>query len=67
MTFKEKIVGVILIILGALPFLLKIESIGKAFEGATWILPGGLVYQIVIVVLGITLLFRKRTAYSPIK
>ncbi len=60
MAFKEKLIGVLLIAMGILPFLLKIESINKAIGKYTFILPGEYLYQIVIVILGLLLLVRLR-------
>jgi len=60
MAFKEKLVGILLIIVGVLPFLLKIEALNTAIGKYTWLLPGGIVYQAVIVVLGVALIWRKR-------
>ncbi len=65
MVFRNKVIGVILILLGALPLLLKIKSIGDAFASSgflSWIVPGEIIYQIVIVVLGLLLLIRFRTS-----
>tara|TARA_Y100000310_G_C20627064_1_gene786520 strand:+ start:837 stop:1046 length:210 start_codon:yes stop_codon:yes gene_type:complete len=63
MRIKEKLIGIILIILGALPFLLKVERIGTVFTTnkiLSYLTPGELVYQIVIIVLGIALIWSIR-------
>ncbi len=60
MRIKEKFIGMILIIIGALPFLLKIQTISKLFEKNTFlslIAPGEIIYQILIIILGILLIW----------
>lgn len=60
MTMKNKLIGLILIIIGILPFLLKIQSIAKSVEKYTflsYLVPGEIVYQIIIVVLGAWLIW----------
>ena len=60
---KNKLVGLILIIIGILPFLLKIESVATAFEKYTflsYLIPGELIYQIIITCLGILLIWTVR-------
>ena len=61
MGFKEKVIGIILIIIGVLPFLLKIDALNNAIGKYTWMLPGAILYQGVLIILGILLLFRFRT------
>lgn len=56
---KEKLIGFVLIVVGILPFLLKIQSINTAIGKSAWLLPGGIVYQIIIILLGIMLLLKK--------
>jgi len=58
MALKEKIIGLVLVIIGALPFLLKIESITAAFNNSFFkiLAPGNILYQIVIIILGILLI-----------
>ena len=66
MGFKEKLIGIILIVIGALPFLLKIDSISNVFTGNTvlsYIIPGEIVYQLIIIILGILLVWRSRNSY----
>ena len=60
MTMKNKLVGLILIIIGILPFLLKIQSIATSVEKYTflsYLVPGEIVYQIIIIVLGAWLIW----------
>lgn len=57
---KEKLIGLILIIAGAFPLLLKIESFSNAmsqYQFLSYIQPGEILYQIVIVILGVLLLW----------
>lgn len=70
MAFRTKIIGIILILLGAMPFLLKIEAIGSFFEKyifLNWLTPGEVIYQIVVILLGVLLLvrFRARLEATP--
>lgn len=65
MALKEKLIGLILIIAGLFPFLLKIESLGNLFTKYTFLsyfAPGEIVYQIILIALGILLIwnFRRR-------
>ena len=67
MAMKTKLIGLLIILLGAWPFLLKIEAIGVLFESYKFLdvlTPGEVVYQIVVIVLGALLLwtFRPRVA-----
>ncbi|MFA7707748.1 MAG: hypothetical protein WCX73_02255 [Candidatus Pacearchaeota archaeon] len=60
MEIKNKFVGLILIIIGVLPFLLKISSISTALAKYTflsYIMPGEVVYQIIIIALGAWLIW----------
>ena len=57
---KNKLIGLLLILLGAWPFLLKIESVGTFFAEYKFLevlTPGEIVYQIVITVLGVLLIW----------
>ena len=68
MAFKEKIIGVVLIVLGALPFLLGIESINTSLQNygiATLLNPGEIIYQVIIIILGALLLIRLRGRQAP--
>jgi len=62
MAIKEKLIGIILIIVGALPFLLQIESVNQSLPAdiLSYLAPGEIVYQIVIIALGVWLILRVR-------
>lgn len=63
MAFKEKLIGLILIIAGLFPFLLKVKAIGDAFSSYTflsYLTPGEIVYQIIIILLGVLLIWKVR-------
>ena len=60
MALKEKVIGLIMILVGALTFLLKIEKIGSLVGGYTWLLPGEYLYQAILIVIGLILLIRIR-------
>ncbi len=63
MAFKEKLIGLILIIAGLFPFLLKIGALGNLFTKYTflsYLAPGEIAYQIIIIALGILLLWKFR-------
>lgn len=67
MKIKEKIIGLILIILGALPFLLKIERISTAFlnnKVLSFLAPGEIVYQLVLIILGIILIWKVKSQFD---
>ena len=69
MTAKEKLIGIVLIVMGIWPMLAKIDAIGTAVETSAWlghIIPAQVsyVYQAVLIVLGILLVFRRRTSYG---
>ena len=60
MTMKGKLIGLVLIIIGALPFLLKIKSISDSLAKYTflsYLVPGEIVYQLIIIGLGILLIW----------
>lgn len=57
MGFKEKIIGILLIAIGAYPWLLKIGAVKNALGGYTFS-PGGYLYQAIIVILGLLLIVR---------
>jgi len=64
MKIKEKIIGIAIILLGVLPFLLKIEKIGTIFTAnkfISYLSPGGIIYQGIIIILGIVLILSVRT------
>jgi len=63
MEIKTKFIGLILIILGAWPFLLKIKKVSTFFSAYKFLevlTPGEIVYQILIILLGIFLVWRVR-------
>jgi hypothetical protein len=63
MRFKEKLVGILLIIIGALPLLLKIKSVADSFAKyalLSWMAPGEFVYQMIIILLGVILVWENR-------
>jgi len=58
---KQKLIGLVLIVLGALPFLLQVTAISDFFETYVWLaffMPGEIGYQIVIVLLGFWLILK---------
>lgn len=57
MGFKEKLIGVLLIALGALPWLLKIQAVNDKI-GVYAANPGEYLYQAVIIILGLFLLIK---------
>lgn len=67
MAFKEKLIGILLVLIGLLPFLLKIKAVGDFFTKYTFLsyfAPGEIVYQIIIVVLGVLLLWRIKAKFE---
>jgi len=62
MAVKEKLIGIILIIVGALPFLLQIESVNQSLPAdiMSYLAPGEIVYQVVIIALGVWLILKVR-------
>tara|TARA_Y100000310_G_scaffold269239_1_gene282303 strand:- start:979 stop:1200 length:222 start_codon:yes stop_codon:yes gene_type:complete len=61
MALKEKLIGLILVIIGALPFLIKIEAIGSKIAEYSFlnpIVPGNIIYQGIIIILGLLLVLR---------
>jgi len=65
---KEKLVGIILLIVGAFPLLMNITSISdslKQYTFISYVMAGEPIYQIIIIILGILLLWSpKPKAYS---
>ena len=64
--FTEKVIGTIILILGALPFLLKIKIIEEYTSKVNWLnwfLPGNYVYQILIILIGLFILLERRVEY----
>jgi hypothetical protein len=65
---KEKLVGILLIIVGAFPLLMNVKSISDSlskYSFVSYLTAGGYIYQIIIIVLAVLLLWspRPRTAY----
>ena len=63
MNIKDKVIGIILIAIGALPFLLNVEAVDKFFtdyQFLSYILPGEIIYQVVLIILGALLILRFR-------
>jgi hypothetical protein len=61
MGIKNKLIGFILIVLGVWPFLLKIESVETYFATYKFLevlTPGEIVYQLVIILLGVWLIWK---------
>ena len=61
MPVKEKFLGLILILLGAFPFLLKVDKIGLFFSKYKFLnalTPGEIIYQIAIIFIGIMLIWK---------
>jgi len=60
---KEKLVGILMIIVGAFPLLLKIQSVSdslKPYTFLTYLNAGEPIYQIIIIILGGLLLYSPR-------
>jgi len=67
MPLKEKFLGAILIIIGALPFLLKIQKIAGFFSNykfLSYLTPGEIIYQIVLILIGVFLIWRIRPRFE---
>lgn len=65
--FMEKVVGVILIVLGAIPFLLKIKTVAAGAAKLTWVSwfsPGNYVYQILIILIGLFIIIERKVEYN---
>ena len=63
MALKEKIIGLIIIIAGVLPLLLKVEKIANFFaknKFLSYLVPGEIIYQIIIIILGVLLIWTVR-------
>lgn len=60
MTAKEKIIGFLIILLGAYPFLLKIQNINSVLGKYTWLAAGAMGYQIILILLGLFLIIEKK-------
>ena len=67
MPIKHKFIGFAIVIVGLLPFLTKVPPIAEAVEKykfLTGIVPGSIIYQVIIVLLGILLLLKLRPNLS---
>ena len=65
---KEKLVGIILLIVGIFPLLMNITSISDSLKQYTFISylnAGGYIYQIVLIILGVLLLYTPRPKAYP--
>ena len=63
MGVKEKLIGLVLIVLGVWPFLLRIEAVEDFFSSYKFLevlTPGEIIFQIVLIVLGVVLIWRFR-------
>lgn len=61
--FIEKLLGIILIIMGIFPFLFKLEKISALLSKVTFLkflMPGEIAYQLIIVIIGLILLINKK-------
>ena len=65
MSFKSKVIGILLIALGALPWLLKIQAVNDKI-GTYAANPGEYLYQAVIIILGLLLLVKFK-ARAPVQ
>jgi len=60
---KEKLVGIILLVVGAFPLLLKIKSVSDSlsqYAFLQYLSPDAYIYPIVIIILGALLLYTPR-------
>ncbi len=61
MPIKDKFIGLILIAVGALPLLLRIENINtffSRFSFLSFLVPGQIIYQLLIIIIGILLVWK---------
>lgn len=64
---KEKLIGIILVIVGAFPLLMNITSVSdslKQYAFISYLMAGQPIYQIIIIILGVLLLWSPK-ARSP--
>ena len=61
-SLKQKVIGIILVIAGLLPFLLKINVVAELFNNPVlnYLIPGKIAYQLLIAILGVVLLWRRK-------
>jgi len=67
MPIKEKFLGGVLIIIGAMPFLLKIQKIADFFakyKFLSTIAPGNWIYQIIIILIGVLLIWKIKPKFE---
>jgi hypothetical protein len=59
MSLKEKMLGFILILVGVIPLLSKIESMNAYFSTGffSYLNPGSAIYQIILILIGILLIW----------
>lgn len=53
---KYKLIGFLVIIMGALPFLLKIKPFSD-IKILSYLIPGSTIYQVILIVLGVLLIW----------
>ena len=53
---KYKLIGAVLIIVGALPFLSKIKTISD-IKALSYLTPGSTIYQVILIILGLLLIW----------
>ena len=66
MLIKAKLAGIFLVIIGALPFLFKMErfsSILNKYGFLSFILPGGIGYQVLIIAVGVWLFWKVKPVF----
>lgn len=67
---RGKLVGIVLIVVGAWPFLLRADRISELvsrYDFLEYLVPGELFYQIVLILLGVLLLWRVRVVAEPVE
>ena len=67
MPLKEKLFGMLLIIIGALPLLLKIGAVGDFFakyKFLSYLVPGEIIYQLVLIIIGGLLIWKVRPRFE---
>ena len=66
MILKAKLAGMILIIIGVLPFFLNIEKFSAFFDKysfLSFVLPGGIGYQILIIIIGAWMIWKVKPVF----
>lgn len=67
MTIRAKLIGFVLIVIGVLPFLLKLGVVSDFFDSysfLTFIMPGEIGYQVLIIVLGVFLIWTVKSKFE---